>query len=144
MKRCPLGKSNAMMHCNKSIDVVLLIDGSGSLGSKGWAAEIIAAKSLVDAFEGAPVKMSVILYSGPRTWGGVYRCIGKNAKTVDLESVCKIKMVTHLTGNMTNVKKLIGELTWPQGSTLTSLALMQAKSELSLGRGDVKLNVIVI
>jgi hypothetical protein len=27
-------------------------------------------------------EMAVILYSGPRTWGGVYACFSKNTKTV--------------------------------------------------------------
>merc|ERR1719269_80534 len=42
------------------------------------------------------------------------------------------------------VKTLIGGLTWPQGSTLTSLALVTAKAELSLGRKDSQSIVVVI
>merc|ERR550537_1991793 len=44
---------------------------------------------------------------------------------------------------MKRVKEDIGGLSWPQGSTLTSLALMTAKSELSLGRKDEKSIVVV-
>merc|ERR1719353_2783382 len=87
--------------------------------------------------------MSVILYSGPRTWGGVYKCIGRNAKKFDRETVCKIKMVTHFTSDLAKVKQLVTGLTWPQGSTLISLALMTAKAELSLGRKNSKAGVIV-
>merc|ERR1719408_522199 len=113
MKRCKLAQE--VKTCNASVDVVFLIDGSGSLGKKGWDAEIKAAKLFVDAFSGtgAQAKMSVILYSGPRTWSGVRQCTGKSGKKVDMEKVCKVKMVTHFTDNMKKVKELIGGLTWP-------------------------------
>jgi len=145
MKRCKIPVKSKVLHCNKTMDIVLLIDGSGSLGKSGWAAEIVAAKQFVDAFMDATnkVEMAVILYSGPRTWGGVSQCTGKNAKTVDQEKVCKIKTVIHFTDDLKKVKGVIAGLTWPQGSTLTSLALLTAKAELSLGRPNAKSNVIV-
>jgi len=147
MKRCELDKGSPTKTCNKTMDVVLLIDGSGSLGKKGWKAEIIAAQQLVGAFidPTGPVKakMSVILYSGPRTWGGVDKCMAKNKKNVDREKTCRIRMVTHFTDDLNKVKELIAGLKWPQGSTLTSLALMTAKAELSLGRKNAHSNVVV-
>merc|ERR1719327_2497155 len=133
------------MMCNQTLDILFLIDGSGSLGKSGWKAEIKAAKMFVDAFSGtgAQAKMSVILYSGPRTWGGVWRCTGRNKKKVDMEKTCKIKMITHFTDDMKKVKDLITGLTWPKGSTLTSLALLTAKAELALGRKNAHSNIIV-
>jgi hypothetical protein len=136
--------------CNEPLDVVLLIDGSGSLGQKGWDAEIKAATRFVDSFSdsGPPgesqANMAVILYSGPPTWSGVNKCIGKGELKVDMEADCKIKTVTHFTRDMGAVSTKIKALNWPQGSTLTSLALMTAKSELSLGRKDSKGVVVVI
>merc|ERR1740130_1094673 len=55
------------LQCNKELDIVFLLDGSGSLGEKGWKAEIKAAQTFVDAFTGtgAKAKMAVVLYSGP-------------------------------------------------------------------------------
>jgi hypothetical protein len=132
------------MTCNKTLDVVLLIDGSGSLGKTGWAAEIKAAMMFVDAFiESGHTQMAVILYSGPRTWGGVRKCFAKNKKKVDQEAVCKIKTVSHFTKDLKKIKEKLLGLTWPKGSTLTSLALLKAKAELSLGRKTAKSNIIV-
>jgi hypothetical protein len=132
--------------CDKKLDIVFLLDGSGSLGKRGWNAEIKAAQTFVDAFDGTGAKanMAVILYSGPRTWGGVYKCFGRNRKKVNMETTCKIKTVTHFTNDMPKVKKLITGLEWPRGSTLTSLALLSAYSELSLGRKDAQSIVVVI
>jgi hypothetical protein len=145
MKRCMLAKGESVLMCNKTLDVVLLIDGSGSLGKRGWKAEIKAAQMFVDAFSGtgADANMAVILYSGPRTWSGVRKCFAKNKKKVDQEKVCGIKTVTHFTEDLKKVKTLITGLTWPRGSTLTSLALLTAKAELALGRKTAQSNIIV-
>jgi len=141
-----LRQKNGPNQCKEKLDIVFLLDGSGSLGAKGWKAEMKAAQTFVDVFSGtgAQANMAVILYSGPRTWGGVYKCFGRNRARVDQEKVCKIKTVTHFTNDMKKVKKQVAGLTWPKGGTLTSLALMRAKSELSLGRKDAKSIVVVI
>merc|ERR1719217_404065 len=146
MKRCKVDPGKEVMSCNNTLDIVFLIDGSGSLGKRGWDAEIIAAKKFVDAFSSTSAKaqMALILYSGPRTWGGVGKCTGKNGGKVDMEKTCKIKTITHFTKDMKKVKELINGLSWPSGSTLTSLALQTAKAELALGRKEAKSIVVVI
>merc|ERR1719265_1927046 len=146
MKRCKVPVGKEVMMCNQSLDILFLIDGSGSLGKSGWKAEIKAAKMFVDAFSGtgAQAEMSVILYSGPRTWGGVDKCTSKSKKKVDMEKTCKVMMITHFTKDMKKVKGLITGLEWPKGSTLTSLALQTAKAELSLGRKNARSIAVVI
>jgi len=146
MNRCALMVGAKTVTCNEKLDVVILLDGSGSLGQKGWNAEIKAAQTFVDAFSGtgAQANFAVVLYSGPRTWGGVRKCFGRNSKNVDQEKTCKIKSVNHFTTDMKSVKTNIAGLEWPKGSTLTSLALLRAKDELQLGRKDVKSIVVAI
>jgi len=146
MQKCGLAATSATLTCDKELDVVFLLDGSGSLGQKGWDAEIKAAETFVDSFSGtgAKAQMAVILYSGPRTWSGVYQCFGRNSKNVDMEGTCKIKSVNHFSNKMSDIKTNIKALKWPQGSTLTSLALLAAKSELSLGRKSAESIVVVI
>jgi len=146
LKRCKLPVGNETLTCDKKLDIVLLIDGSGSLGKVGWAAEIKAAQMFVDAFSGtgARAQMSVILYSGPRTWGGVRKCFARNTNKVDRQKLCAVKMITHFTSDLTKVKKLITGLKWPRGSTLTSLALTTAKQELSMGRKTAQSVVVAI
>lgn len=143
MHRCVTPQENVALACNRSLDVVLLIDGSGSLGQAGWNAEIIAAQRFVDAFkDSGKANMGVILFSGPRTWSGVKKCTGKNSKTVSPE-YCGIKIVTHFTKDMKKVKQSIKALAWPKGSTLTSLALLTAKTEMGLGRQTSPSSVVV-
>merc|ERR1719502_2103056 len=143
MMRCNVTEEEKPMACNRTMDVILLIDGSGSLGKAGWKAEIKAAQFTVDAFpDSGKAEMAVILYSGPKTWSGVKRCTGKNAHNVDMEQ-CGIKTVTHFTDDLKKVKQLVTGLDWPRGGTLTSLALMTAKAELGLGRKGAQSSVIV-
>jgi hypothetical protein len=143
MFRCVTPQVDAPLTCNRSLDVILLLDGSGSLGKEGWQSEIKAAKLFIKAFgnSGKP-NMAVILYSGPRTWSGVSKCTGKSKDQVSLED-CGIKTVTHFTDDLNKVDQLVTGLDFPMGSTLTSLALMTAKAEMSLGRADVHTIVVV-
>jgi len=140
MKRCPPQKCT-----NKTMDIIMLLDGSGSLGKKGWDAEIIAAKSFIGAFMGnkGKINMAVTLFSGPSTWGGVYKCMAKSKKPVDVQKDCNIKTVTHFTDDLKKIVNLINGLTWPKGSTLTSLALINAEAELALGRKDAPAVIVV-
>jgi len=145
--RCVVPAGKEVLQCNRTLDIVLLIDGSGSLGQTGWDAEIKTAQMFVDAFSGtgANSRIAVILYSGPSTWTGVDKCFGKNGQKVNMELDCKIKKVTDdFETDMGSVKTLIGGLTWPQGSTLTSLALQTAKAELALGREEAESVVVTI
>jgi len=144
MHRCKVLAATEPLTCNRSLDVVLLLDGSGSMGKKGFAAEIKAAQYFVGAFMKADkAKLAVILYSGPRTWSGVGKCVGKSLHKVDLEKTCRIKTVTHFTNDFKKLKGLLAGLQFPRGSTLTSLALMTAKAELTLGSQTSPANVVV-
>lgn len=145
MDRCETAAADEPLTCNRTLDVILLLDGSGSLGKSVWEAEIHAAKLFVTAFAPAHgrVNFAVILFSGPRTWGGVSKCMGKQSVSVSL-AYCGIQTVQHFTTDLTQVKQVISGLTWPQGSTLTSLALMTAQAEMALGRADVRSLVVVI
>jgi hypothetical protein len=142
------------MKCTKELDVVLLIDGSASLGWEGWQAEIKTAELFVHAFSKAHI--ATILYSGPTSYKEVYACVGfrqhGNPK-VDQEKDCKITTLNGFSSNldevMTNVKNLAVKVNgksvnWPMGSTLTANALSRAETILSTGRPDAQSVVVVL
>merc|ERR1719217_1760446 len=98
----------------------------------------------VASFEaGGQAQMAIIIYSGPKTWSGVDQCIGQSPAAVDPET-CGLKTITHFTDDYKKVRQLLLGAEWPEGSTLTSLALMKAKAELQLGRKDARGVVIVM
>jgi hypothetical protein len=143
MKRCKVDPGKPLA-CDKKLDVVLMLDGSGSMGKKGFKGEIKTAKLFVSAFMASgKANMAVIRYSGPRTWSGVDRCTGKTEAKVSPEE-CGIKTVTHLTDDLKKVQEQLTNLEWTKGSTLTSLGLMAAKAELALGRKTAPAVVVVL
>jgi len=139
MHRCVVKKAKAkVMQCKAKMDVVMLLDGSASLGTKGWKAELEAADMFISGFnrkdkKNVKAKLAVILFSGPRTHKGVAPCVGNSKNPPGLEK-CGIKIVSHFTKDLDKVAKKVSELEWPKGSTLTSLALATAKDELMMGR----------
>jgi hypothetical protein len=67
--------------CDSMVDVVILLDGSGSLGASGWAATKKMGEKLVRAFNSDAVQpnaqVAVQAFSGPKTWSQYNRCLNK-------------------------------------------------------------------
>jgi len=143
---CTLTVGKETMKCKAKIDVILLIDGSGSLGQKGWEAELAAAQTLISAFEGdtSEMHLGAIVYSGPSSWSGVENCFRKFGDADHLKKVCKIDVLSPPTKSIAEVKEKVKNYVWPKGSTLTSLALATAWTQIDEGRADAKAIVIAI
>jgi len=119
---CQRPKGFATLRCESKVDVILVIDGSGSLGSSGWAASVKAGAMLARGFGGSKklVNLAVLLFSWKSQW------------------------VQHFNSDTEAAAKKIEGLKWPRSATFTANALNAAKSELSLGRADAQSVVIVI
>jgi len=125
------------LECQSTVDVILMIDGSGSMTQEGFDKTKKMAKVLVSAFEGkADAEMSVILFSGPRTWSGFYACISD--PNVDVSATCGITTAQHFTSDMQATIAKIDALSFPASSTFTSMALDNARTEVDLSRPDVE------
>jgi len=147
--------------CDSKVDVVILLDGSGSLGRKGWAATVAMGEKLVKAFNNPVVKaqarVAVQLFSGPSYWREYRLCNGNPGRRwpqprrpPDMEKECGIKWVTplttdgHFTTDMNKAATAIKSLKWPSRSTFTSMALAQAEAELMYSRGEAQKVVVVV
>lgn len=114
---CAKPKGQTMLHCESKVDVILIIDGSGSLGDSGWEASKKAAAMLARAFGGAAdpdVMIAVLLYS------------------------YNVEIAQHFTTDIEKAATAIEGLTFPRSLTFTTKALNAATSELSLGRADAE------
>lgn len=138
--------------CTSKRDVVLLIDGSGSLRNSGWDAVKKVSAKIARAM-GKDVQLSALLYSGPKDMKKYFKCTGqlwpkrrkgKSLGTPDMKKDCKIEWVQHFSSDKEKVAQKIEKMTWPRGSTLTSQALAMAETELSGGRNDAQAIVVVI
>jgi hypothetical protein len=151
----PCQSEGPTLKCDSQVDVVILLDGSGSLGKTGWASIIAMGQSLVYAFD-SPSKqaqVAVQLFSGPSDVDTYKLCTGQGpaGQSPDIEKDCGISWVTpltadagHFTADVKNAGKRIKELKWPSKSTFTSLALAQAQAEVLYGRDGVTKVVVVV
>jgi len=138
------------MTCDKKLDVVLVLDGSGSMGQKGWDAQIEAAANFVESFDvtDTKAKFAVIVYSGPWWFWRVRKCFkASSSSEADVAKYCKVTTHVELdsatASDPAKVKAKIESLQWPSGTTLTSLALYQALGQIEMGRADAKGTVVV-
>ena len=147
--------------CDSMVDVVIMLDGSGSLGQKGWEATVAMGQKLVAAFNAPNVQaramFSVQLFGGPRTWGKYRQCSGvppeggPGMPEPDMVEDCGIEWVTplttdtgHFTADGKKAGDLIKALKWPATSTFTSLALAQAQAEFTYARDGATKVVVVV
>jgi len=143
---CSEQDCKATLSCESQLDIVLLLDGSGSLREAGWKQSVKFTEMFIAALKGGEdnVKLSVILFSGPRTWDLAERCTGASVGPTPKMEDCGIQIVQHFTADMKKASDIVKGLAWPAATTLTSQALMAAKSELSLGRKDAQSVVVVV
>jgi len=140
------------LQCESKRDVILLIDGSASLRTSGWAATKKAAVAIVKAM-GSEVNVATLLFSGPKTRKNYFKCTGQRwphrhngtlLGTPNMETECLVRWVEHFNSNKDTVVSKINAMAWPRGSTMTSEALAMAETELDGGRRDAEAVVIVL
>lgn len=142
-QRCPTVKKK-VLKCKSEVDLVLLLDGSGSVGSSGWKATLEFAETLVMGFKGEATQVSVILFSGPRSWPHYRQCQKVAMSKADLLKKCGLTMVQHFSNDTEQTQKNIKALKFPAASTWTAKALEMAAAELTLGRKNAKRVVLVM
>merc|ERR1719310_111497 len=152
----PFGTSpDTPLHCGSAShpvmqDVVILLDGSGSLGEAGWEAVKAAGVALANAFykdEAAGAKVAVELFGGPRYWSDYDACTGHltaGQTPPDMATTCGLSWVSHFSTDSAAITAAIEGLEWPRSTTFTSGALALAANELANGRADAQSIVFVI
>jgi len=140
-------KNGALLTCAAKVDVILLLDGSGSVGTTGWETVKKAGADLVKALDPKLAQVAVLMYSGPKDMTAYKKCTGEKAvgvPAVDLAKDCGMIWVSHLTPGSDALATGIGSLIWQKGSTMTSQALASAEAEMVYGRADAEQVVIAI
>ena len=122
--------------CDQKLDLILMIDGSSGLGENGWTQMKNVTEQILKVMYGHEdnVKVSVIYFSGPKTFEGFDLCTGGTDGTPNMKDDCGIEVVQHFTTDMKKASDVVTGLTWIERTSLTSQALMTAKAEMMLGR----------
>jgi len=134
------------MVCKSTVDIVLVLDSSGSTGSSGWEKTKTFAKAFTTALEGdgTDAMISIVSFSGPGSWKKITACTGPDTSGLDMAQDCEVLMAEHFTKDMAQARSVIDGLDWMAGLTLTSTALEMAASELGLGRRGVPKVVLMV
>jgi len=134
------------LKCGSKIDLVILMDGSGSLGKYGWKKSKVFVQNLLRHLQGGDdfVKVAVQLFSGPISSQARRRCSGASTTPPDMEKDCNIFWVQHFTNDTMGAADELEKLKFPRKTTLTSVALAEAEAELIYGREDAASVVVVI
>jgi len=147
--------ANQLLQCQAKKDVVVLIDGSGSVGEEGWALEKKATQMLRKAVDPKPngSNMAVVVFSGPEYLCDYYYCVAAT-DTVYFESFCKSKdpdsfncgidRVSDFTTSTTDLEAAIKGAKWPARTTFTAKALSEVESLMNMGEKYAETVVIVL
>jgi len=119
-----LPPNRTKLNCASKLDVVIVLDSSGSLGSHGWAMSKELTVKLVESFTAEPaadIKVGLLVFS----------------------STDKTEWVRHLDPGAT-VEDVKNDALWHMSTTWTANALALAQGEFLHGRPDAGSIVIVI
>lgn len=143
-----LPSNRSVVECQSKVDLIVLLDGSGTLGQTGWAQTQDMVVHLVHNLEGDgdKVEVSLQVFSGPGTWDDYEKCTDElpEGETLNMQEQCGIQWISHYTNDMGKLETDIKALEWPRATALTSVALGQAEAELINGRQDANAVVVVI
>jgi len=141
---CPIGVKD--IDCKAKLDIVFLVDGSGSLGKDAFDAELDFVSNLTHAFEGHDAEISVVLFSGPLYWSDYWTCTFSHQMLTKeiLKKTCGIETLSHLTTDMGAVRTAVTGVDYPGLTTFTSGALRMAETELRFARAGAERIVITL
>jgi len=143
---CVVGVNAPTLRCDSKLDIILALDGSGSLGPTGWNAMKEFGAMFANAMSGgeSDINLAVLLFSGPTTYAALERCTGASGETPNMETDCGIQWVQHFSFDTAAAATAIEGLEWPDATTLTSAALATAEGELQYGRQDAAAVVVFV
>jgi len=136
--------ASQLLQCRSKKDLVVLIDGSGSVRSEGWKVQLKAVRMLIEAFKPSPDSsdMGIIVYSGPPLAKTDPENVVKDLAGLDVDLAGLDVEFKDLNKN----KELNANLTakFPSRTTFTSKALAAVESELNMGQKDAEAVVVVM
>jgi hypothetical protein len=141
---CVPAHGNAL-RCMTKLDVVLLLDGSGSVSDTGWVATVEIGKMLTESFlvGQTGTQIAVLLYSGPSSWASYQNCVSGEAGA-SLSADCNMQWVSHFSTDYSALTTAISALSWPKGTTMTATALASARTELHNASPDGRSKVVIV
>mmetsp|Transcript_32636 Transcript_32636/g.68983 ORF Transcript_32636/g.68983 Transcript_32636/m.68983 type:complete len:833 (+) Transcript_32636:156-2654(+) len=134
MVECNMNECPAGVRCASNVDVIVLIDGSGSVKQRGFDLQKQFAKQLItqmemDANRTRHARVSVISYTGYPKW---------------YNTSSPVKIVQGFTNDKAGTIAKIDQLEWPGIGTMTERALLVAKSVMEAQTKKTRQTVVLL
>lgn len=131
------------LQCKAKLDLLLVMDGSSSLGEAGWQATVTAGSQLVRAMVGGneSAEVAAMVFTGPISWDDFHACLGG---TADPKTACGIDRIQSFSDDTAGLADRIRALPHPTGTTFTSMAIQTARAMLRESRPDARSVVVLI
>eukprot|EP00811_Abedinium_folium_P016136 NODE_2507_length_2200_cov_16.472745.p1 GENE.NODE_2507_length_2200_cov_16.472745~~NODE_2507_length_2200_cov_16.472745.p1 ORF type:complete len:414 (-),score=48.13 NODE_2507_length_2200_cov_16.472745:232-1473(-) len=142
-RTCNVNDCPSTVTCNKSVDVALILDSSGSVGTSGWDQSKAAVKAIMSAFV-ANTDFAVMTFGGPEKWDQYNGCVLGGNSSYKLSTDCEISIVSEFTNDTSAVENLVDAAPWSATNTFTSGALTVAGNLFQRGRAEAKKVAILI
>jgi len=140
---CPVAKAGQSLKCNAAVDLIVVLDGSASVGSKSFddaksfVAQLFKAMNLGAGKGGA----ALVLAGGPKEWKAFEKCKLAGSSAGALAS-CNV--ATPIPLSTEDSTSSVNSLKAPGGPAYTAGALSLAANQVDQGRPDAKTVVLVI
>jgi len=135
--------------CEAKLDVMLVVDASGSMGSAGWSAVKKAAKNTAAAMSSG-IKVGALAFSSPYSWYETRWCMGYDTPWwwkmfyFKGHSECGIKWIEHMTEDSATVASKIESAPADFRGTLTNIAIDTASTELKNRGRDYAQSILIV
>jgi len=142
-----LPANRTSLQCTSKLDVIFLLDGSGSEADSGFAQSKAMVQKLLPAFDVSEqgAKIGVLVFGGPTDQAALDKCSGVNATSPpDMTTDCGMHWVSHPTNVTADVAQALTSFSWPASTSMAYMALTLARKELEVGRPDAHSVVVVV
>jgi len=116
------------------------------LDIQGWNAEKDFTDGFMKAMTGGDqsVMLATILFSGPKTFSAFRACSSGRPDSPPSMEECGVTLAQPLTGDMGSAQQTLSSLQFPEGTTMTSMALALALDQIQEGRQDAESVVVLV
>lgn len=138
---CPSATSQQNLQCNATVDIAIVLDGSGGCGVEGFAQTQAFVQALLGAINLGQDKAQVALAvaGGIQSWKAYQSCIAGSSLTD-----CNVRLPLKMTSDLAAASNMVTQLAWPGGPGHLAGALALAGSAMMEGGRREAASVVLV
>jgi len=134
-----------ILNCRSKVDAVFLVDGSGSIPELGFVKSKEMLGKLVTGLLAGESQAALMVFGGPLNSMSLEKCTGSDLGIhPDVQNDCGMRWVSRFTDSRAELSQKLTQVPHPESTTMISMALAEAKSQLENGRPDAESVVIIV